>query len=461
MADIVETFSKNFLPKPHTPTHRKVGIELEFPIVQDNGEAVSYQTINNMFAWLESRGWQVTVDTGTGEKVEAVRSVSGGSGRFGYEKDVIGTDVGYCTVETALSPEDSLFALEDHWNKIKKLLLEYFSQENCHMLGYGVQPLSHPHHNLVANKGRYRFFEQDSPNRFIDQRYGQDLTVFAISAANQCHVDIYKEEAIAAVNMMNGLAPLISAVTANSPVWRGKQDQEWIDIREIFWDKGWSNRLEQTGIPDAFSDFSDYVDRLCQFRPLMVKRGDEYIKIMDCKTFGDFVRADGESVGQSVDGSLVRLEGMPEDIYLQSGFAWWQARLAPAHGTLEIRPCSQQPENATLSVAALALGLIENLEEAFKMYAEYTLEDWRKLRFDALRHGLEAELKNKSPILPLVNQLLEIAKEGLRKRKLGEEKFLTVLENRTQKALTVANEVKAVFDKNNLIPFFDLVEIRN
>lgn len=458
MSATVNIFKKNFLSKPTSHQLRNIGIELEFPIVKHNGFAVDYQTVLKLFAWLMKKDWNASVDTGTGEIVEVSKSTTNSHGRFGYEKNVIGTDVGYCTIEIALSPHDNLFAVEACWKKIKNLLLEFFSQENCHILGYGIQPLSPPTQNLIANKGRYRFFEQDSLNRVIDQRYGQDLSVFAISASNQCHIDVYNEEAIMAVNVLNGLAPLISALTSNSPIWRGESDSEWIDVREIFWDKSWSNRIEQVGIPDAFTDFADYVDRLCLFRPLMVKRNNEYIKILDRSTFKDFIR-NKESVGQTVDGKHVRLLSLPEDIGMQSGFAWWQARLAPEYGTLEIRPGSQQPENATLCVAALALGLVENLQSAHQLYSKHALTDWRKLRFDVLRHGFRATIKENS-VLPLINTALQIAKVGLQKRNLGEEIYLSVLEQRAQDISSVAEKVKAIFDKNDLSPFFDLVEIR-
>ncbi len=458
MSAYVDTFNKNFLPEPKVSQLRNIGLELEFPIVKNNGFAVDYQTILKLFAWLEEKGWKATSDTGTGEIVEMSKSITNGHGRFGFEKTVIGTDVGYCTIEVALTPHNNLFVAEECWKHIKDLLLEFFSQENCHMLGYGIQPLSPPTHDLVANKGRYKFFEQDSLNRVIDQRQGQDLSVFAISASSQCHIDVYKEEAIISVNVMNGLAPLLSALTANSPIWQGKTDDEWLDVREIFWDKSWSNRIEQVGIPEIFINDADYVDRLGQFRPLMVKRGDEYIKILHHKTFNDFLDAK-ESEGQTVDGKILKLISLPEDIRMQSGFAWWQARLAPEYGTLEVRPCSQQPGNATLGIAALMLGLVENLEEAQRLYAKHTLANWRKLRFDVLRHGLSATINGNS-ILPLIENVLQIANVGLQKRKLGEEVFLSVLEQRAHEMLTVADKVKTVFDKNNLQAFFDLVEIR-
>lgn len=363
----LETFVKNYGARPQN-TRRTIGIELELPVVKDDGSAVDYDTIRELFRWLESQGWSISKDEGTGESVEASKAISQSKGRFGYDKDVIGTDVGYCTVETSLSPEDNLFALEEHWERIKGILVSFFADKNCHVLGYGVQPVSHPAHSLVANKGRYIFFEQDSLNRFIDQKYGVDLNVFATSASNQCHIDVYQDEAITAVNVLNGLAPLLSAVTANAPVWRGTIDPEWLDIREIFWDKSWTNRIDQVGIPDRFEDFADYVNRLCQFRPLMVKRDGQFIKILNCKTFGEFLEKGDHNEGQTVDGRIVPLASSPDDVVFHNGFAWWQARLAPAYGTLEVRPCGQQPPGATLAVSAFSLGLVENLSEAEKLY---------------------------------------------------------------------------------------------
>lgn len=459
MDEIVKAFSRNFASKTQTSELRKIGLELELPMVTGSGEAVSYHTVREMFHWLEKKGWETTVDGGTGEVVEARKSITRSKGRFGYDKDMVATEMGYCTVELSMCPEDDLNLMETHWKTIKKIILEYLRPLDCHLLGYGVQPITYPSSGLIANKGRYKLFEQESLNRIIDQKYGQDVSVFATSASNQCHVDIYKEEAIEAVNTMNGLAPLLSAVTANAPVWRGSVDAEWLDVREIFWDKCQSGRVEQTGIPGDFNDFNDYVDRLCQFRPLMVKRGNEYIKILGHDTFGEFIRSRKRTEGNTVNGKSVTLVAEPDDILFQSGFAWWAARLAPSHGTLEVRSCSQQPENAMLSVAAFTLGLIENLQEASALYDQYSLADWRKLRFDVLRHGLSATLEGQS-VVPLVKAALRISRQGLSKRGLGEEKFLNVLDQRVAEGLTVADKVKVIFDKNNLQPFFNLVEIR-
>ena len=105
------------------------------------------------------------------------------------------------------------------------------------------------------------------------------------------------------------------------------------------------------------------------------------------------------------------LAAMPQDIQFHGGFAWWQARLASSHGTLEIRPCSQQPDDAVMAVAAMGLGLVENLKDAYHLYKTHSLAEWRRLRFDVLRHGLRASILDR-PVLPLVRRMLEIARTG-------------------------------------------------
>jgi hypothetical protein len=72
---------KNFVPKPAAGTLRKIGVELEFPIVQTNGHAPDYGTIRKMFTWLEAAGWHITKDDGTDECVGRVAADCGDAAR--------------------------------------------------------------------------------------------------------------------------------------------------------------------------------------------------------------------------------------------------------------------------------------------------------------------------------------------------------------------------------------------
>jgi gamma-glutamylcysteine synthetase len=449
--ELLHVFKKRFGPKPST-SRRMVGLECEFPVVHKTGEAVNYNIIRGIFPYLQELGFGLCRDEGTGETVVAEMALGQGRGRFGYEKDRIGTDLGYCTIELSLTPEDNLFGLASHFDDVMRRLIHYFDAHQCFILGYGVQPLTPPGRHLLANKGRFSLCEPDSLNRFIDPRDGLDLHVFTTSAASHCHVDIYAEEAIRAVNAFNSLSGLQIALSANSPIWKGAIDPHWKAIREVFWDYGWTNRLEQTGMPKWFDSFSDYLAYICGFRPLILKRNGEYFRLLHKTRFIDFLLCQEGATGERVNGETVLLFPEWEDVYFHAGFAWFNARLAPAHGTLEARVFCQQPPGETLAVPALVLGLVENLEQVEALVAAFSWPEWKRLRSDALQHTFRASIGGQN-ILPLVRELLHIAESGLQKRGLKEEVFLKPFFERVEREKPPADEAIDTFETAGLDAF--------
>src|SRR5688572_980179 len=45
----VRTFARTFLPRPRGQMRRKVGLELEFPVIRPDGRAAEYAVIDEMF----------------------------------------------------------------------------------------------------------------------------------------------------------------------------------------------------------------------------------------------------------------------------------------------------------------------------------------------------------------------------------------------------------------------------
>ena len=105
-------------------------------------------------------------------------------------------------------------------------------------------------------------------------------------------------------------------------------------------------------------------------------------------------------------------------------------------GTVEFRSVCTQPIRDTMSVAAFHLGLKEKIGELNTFMSKdqviyhkgYTASELRKLL-------IQDELPpfiNKKELCELTNNILDIAKEGLCKRGLGEEIFLKPLYNRVK-----------------------------
>lgn len=419
-------------------TRRLTGLESEFPLVKPDGTAVDYSIVKDLFQFLSKKGFKISKDTGTGEPVEA-------KGKKGtrFSGDVVSTDVGYATIELAMAPEADLSRIERRFNRLLKLVVGFLKENDSLMLGYGIQPVTPPQKSLLAPKGRYIFFEQDSLNTFVKTKDGVDLHVFAVTAANQVHVEVSRDEALRVFKVLNELAGLQMALSANSPVWGGKADRICKAARELFWEMGWSNRVEQTGIPKPMDSFACYVDHLGSFRPLMVKRGKQFIKIIGRRTFMDFMLNE-KSRGETVQGKKVWLRPKVDDLFFHSGFAWHCARLSPGYGTVEARVFCQQPPGETMVVPALVLGLVENLEEAEKLADELPWNAWRHVRSRGARKALEAKVMGRS-IIPLVRKMLDISRRGLMRRGLGEERYLETLYRRLKDRRSPADNVRVIF----------------
>lgn len=449
ISKVVDYFKQNYRRKPSRPP--KIGLELEYPLTNIKGEAIQWKTTSKTFKTLKKPKWKHVKDEGTGEIIALkCPQRKDSKGNFGYSQDVIGTDVGACTLEMSLTPEVNLYNLQKHLNFRLQQVTSAVRKNRCKVLGLGIQPITPPNKTLLAKKGRYVFFENDSTNRFIPQENGVDLHMFAITAANQVHLDVNQENAVLALNTVNKLSPLLTALTANASIWKGMIDPQWKDMREIAWDLCWTNRVEQTGIPKEFQDFSDYVETLCSFRPLMIKRENEFFQILDQKTYKEFILAQKPQEVSDVHGKIKKVKPKLSDIYLHSGFAWWDARLSPSHGTLEVRTCGAQPIEATLAIPAIALGILENLEEAQKLSSKLSHKQWTKLRFDALRNTFNATPANGKSIIPYIKRLLDIAKKGLEKRGLHEEEFLEPLEKRLSEKKSPADNIIEIFNRKGI-----------
>jgi carboxylate-amine ligase len=162
------------------------------------------------------------------------------------------------------------------------------------------------------------------------------------------HVHIGVDDAERAVMLANRLRthlPLLLALSANSPYWQ-RRDSGLASARiPIF------QAFPRAGIPRAFSSYTDYVE--------------------------------------AVD-RLLRTAAIPEPTFL-----WWDVRLQPSLGTVEVRVMDAQ---TTVDASAALLALVQTIShlELEEGYASEDLvmasEVLDENRFRAARDGMNAEL---------------------------------------------------------------------
>ena len=150
------------------------------------------------------------------------------------------------------------------------------------------------------------------------------------------------ESALRALNAIRGHLPVLLALSVNSPFWQGRDSGLASARTPVF------QAFPRTGPPRWFPDYAAYVEAI---------------------------------------DVLVRCDAIPEPTFL-----WWDARLQPRFGTLEVRIMDAQTRvEDTAAIAALVQCLVrlESEREPRPPDAQEVLDE---NRFLAARDGMDARL---------------------------------------------------------------------
>jgi gamma-glutamylcysteine synthetase len=281
------------------------------------------------------------------------------------------------------------------------------------------------------------------------------MHLFTINAASHVHVSVSPEEAVPAVNVLNGFTGAQIALTAHSNVWRGRLDPEFKCVAEKFWD-WWMPQSDRVGVPmRPFKDLEDYVHAVSEFSPVFVKRDGIPIVPKGYETFREYCHCE-KARGETPDGREVVLEPAHEDFDLHCTCYWFNARLSRYY-TVENRVNDQQPPEDLPCIAAITLGLMEALPEAGEALAARDWDLLRRSREIACRDALLGQV-NGTSLTSLARDLLDVAGTGLRRRGKGEEIFLERLADRLQQKKSPADDMEAMFREGGIAA---LVEARS
>jgi carboxylate-amine ligase len=173
------------------------------------------------------------------------------------------------------------------------------------------------------------------------------------------------EEAVRALSGLRAHLPVLLAVSANSPFWQGRLTGLASTRIPVF------GAFPRVGIPRAFADYAEYV--------------------------------------AAVD-LLVRCDAFPEPTFL-----WWDVRLQPKLGTLEVRVMDAQTRVADVGPLVALTQCLVRLE-ALEGHADPRLvgapEVLDENRFLAARDGVDAQLidpvsERRRPVRDWLDELLE------------------------------------------------------
>jgi len=259
--------------------------------------------------------------------------------------------------EIATTPVRNTVEAGAQLRSLRQTVNQVAQRHGCAIGSAGTHPFALWEDARVVARPRYR--DLISGLQFVAR---QEI-IFGI------HVHVGVDDPDKAIHVTNGMrvhAPLLLALSANSPFWRG--DSTGLDSTRtpVF------RAFPRVGIPPRYDDFADWSRRI------------EFM--MESKAIGDYT------------------------------YLWYDVRPHPNFGTVEIRvmDCQTHVEQ-TLALAALVQAMVKELCEHYEeggQLSRYPYEMLDENKWLAARHGLDGQLvdlpkTDRVPVADLARRLME------------------------------------------------------
>jgi carboxylate-amine ligase len=273
------------------------------------------------------------VDSASLDLVSAIDSILGEEPPSGR----IQPELLECVLEIATSPCPDVTSAGEELAALRRFARDRARAHGLEIGAAGTHPFARWEEQRVVGEDRYRGLIASLG--FVAR---QEL-VFGMHV----HVGMADpEETIAVANGLRLHVPVLIALAANSPLWRGELTGLMSSRVPIF------RAFPRVGLPPRFESWEDFTRR----------------------------------VGAMTDA------GMIEDYT----YLWYDVRPHPRLGTVEIRAMDSQTRiEHTIALSALVVSLVKLLTEEFqagRSAPELTWEMLDENRWLAARHGLDAEL---------------------------------------------------------------------
>ncbi len=305
-------------------------------------------------------------------------------------------------LELSGAPLDSIHQTCDEVNHHLREVKSIADEIGAGFIGVGAAPEWTHEQMPVMPKGRYALM-----TRYMGKVGTTGTMMMYRTCTVQVNLDFSSEaDMVQKFRTSLALQPLATALFASSPFFEGKVNG-WQSWRARIW-----RDLDpaRTGmLPFVFEEgmgFERYVDYALDVPMYFVYRDGKYIDAL------------GQSFRDFLDGRLPALPGEKPTLsdwadHLTTIFP--EARLKKF---LEMRGADGGPWRRLCALPALWVGLLydqNSLDAAWDLAKGWTAEERDRLRHDAAKHGLRAEIGGRS-LNDIAREVLGIAEAGLRAR---------------------------------------------
>ena len=408
-----------------------IGIEIEVPIINLNKKPVDFDIVHKItdnfkkeFSDFSPNG--IDYDG----KTFSLKNPN--------NSDIVCYDCSYNNIEFAMGREKNLFTINNRFIEYYNYVKEEFEKYNYTLTGMGINPYRRYNKEIPIPSERYLmlYHHLKSFNKYNDipMHFHNYPGYGMFSSASQVQLDVHYNDLIKTINTFTKIEPIKAILFSNSVLM--DENKHLTCFRDALWEYSTHGiNPHNIGMYDVdFEDIDDILNYLETLNIYCVMRDGAYINFETINLLEYFNK-------DSIKGDIYDKKGYRQieikpninDIDYLRAFKFINLTF---RGTVEFRSVCTQPISDTMSVAAFHLGLKEKIDELHEFISKdrvifhkgYTASELRKL----LIQDEIPSFINKKKLCELTNNILNIAKDGLNKRGLGEEIFLKPLYNRVK-----------------------------
>ena len=412
----IKLLKEKYLSNMKEDSELFVGVELEFPIVETNGNKTNIEVTKNLFRTLANLSdFEVEKIDDEQNPIQLIHCSS---------KDRILFELSYNTIEFAFERAHSIDEVAKRFEAYLKIIQPILQENNHEIQGHGIHPLWKENDNSPVKIERYKMLMAFLAMNGTGMKTHSYPSYGAFICGNQVQLDVRRDNYIRIINAFNKIEAAKAYLFSNSEFSAEAWDTKI--ARDIFWEESLHGYYkENVGIyPKDYQSEEEFFNNLARTAIFTATREGKsyYFKPIRVEDYLD----QKEIIAYTTDGKEKNINPVKEDLKQHRSY---QFQDLTARGTVEFRSVCTQPLETTFAPIAFELGLFVQLEK-LENYLEHCSflknekQDYRNLRKKYSKKILSK--KEKEKIKTFSKELLEISKSGLLERGYEEEKYLII-----------------------------------
>ena len=419
MSRSVELLKKRYLKNIKEEPDLFIGIELEYPIVNLEGEATDIEVVKDLFRYLPSvLGFTIEKVDDFGNPIQLLDPVS---------QDTILFEVAYTTIEFAFGKAESIQEVEERFRAYMDTIQKKLGESNHAIVGSGIHPYWEENENQPVASARYQMLMAylSLSKKVTESDLHQFPEYGAFICGSQVQLDVSKSNFLRVINAFTQIEAAKAYLFANSEFSGADWDTKI--SRDIFWEESMHGIYpENVGVnARLFKDEEDFFDYLDHSAIFTAERDGQtyYFYPVQARNY----LTTPEIQAFTLNGDEVLIYPQEKDFQTHRSY---QYQDLTTRGTVEFRSVCTQPLDRTFASAAFHLGLLVNLDqlETYLQKAPFFTtagRDYKFLRRQFSKKQLTDE--EEAAVLEFSKDLLTLAEEGLEKRDKQEMIYLQPL----------------------------------